>query len=122
MLHRPSCTADPADAWTARFLGDADLFEGVAAAGVVSLAAGSFPTDLSGPVTVMIRPETVRLAPDPGGSGVVADREYYGHDQLVTVTLPGGSFLRSRLGPGPDLAPGDRVAIAVDEVLVFPRA
>jgi iron(III) transport system ATP-binding protein len=111
----------PADAWTARFLGDADLFEGSASGGLVTVGAGTFPTRLDGAVTVMIRPETVRLAPDPAGTGLVQDREYYGHDQLVTVVLPGGSQLRSRIGPAPDLAPGDRVAIAVDEVLIFPR-
>ncbi len=110
----------PADPWTARFLGDADLFEGRADAGVVSIGAGSFPTDLSGPVVVMIRPEAVRLAVDTAGPGVVTDREYFGHDQLVTVGLPDGSSLRSRLGPGPDLEPGDSVAIAIDEVLTFP--
>jgi iron(III) transport system ATP-binding protein len=112
----------PADAWTARFLGDADLFEGVAAAGRVTVGAGTFATGLDGPVTVMIRPETVGLAADPGGLGLVKDREYYGHDQLVTVVLPDGSQLRSRIGPVPDLVPGDRVALTVDEVLVFRRA
>ncbi len=111
----------PADAWTARFLGDADLFEGVAAAGRVTVGAGTFTTGLDGPVTVMIRPETVGLAADPAGVGLVKDREYYGHDQLVTVVLPDGSQLRSRIGPVPDLVPGDRVALAVDEVLIFPR-
>jgi iron(III) transport system ATP-binding protein len=111
----------PADAWTARFLGDADLFEGNASGGLVTVGAGTFPTGLDGAVTVMIRPETVRLAPDPAGAGLVQDREYYGHDQLVTVVLPDGSRLRSRIGPVPDLVPGDRVALAVDEVLIFPR-
>ncbi len=111
----------PADAWTARFLGDADLFLGHAAGGVVPIAAGTFPTDLVGDVTVMIRPEAVGLSADPSGAGVVDSREYYGHDQLVTVTLPDGSRLRSRLGPVPDLAPGDRVAITIHEALTFAR-
>jgi len=111
----------PADAWTARFLGDADLFPGRAADGVVPIGAGTFPTELEGEVVVMIRPEAVRLSPDPHGIGVVDSREYYGHDQLVTVALADGSRLRSRLGPSPDLDPGDRVAVAVDEVLTFSR-
>ncbi|CAN5452839.1 ABC transporter ATP-binding protein [soil metagenome] len=110
----------PADAWTARFLGDADLFAGRAAEGMVSIGAGTFPTDLTGAVVVMIRPETVRLAHDPDGPAVVKHREYFGHDQLVTVSLPDGSSLRSRLGPGPDLEPGNPVAVAIDEVLTFP--
>ncbi len=111
----------PADAWTARFLGAADLFPGRAADGVVSIGAGTFLTELEGDVVVMIRPEAVRLSPDPHGAGVVDGREYYGHDQLVTVALADGSRLRSRLGPGPDLDPGDRVAVAVDEALTFSR-
>jgi iron(III) transport system ATP-binding protein len=108
----------PVDPWVAAFLGDADFLPGFGANGTVSTALGRFPTDLDGDLTVMIRPESVILDQDPQGSGVVLDREYFGHDQLVTVAI-GDLVVRSRRGPWPVLDPGDRVTTRVDEVAVF---
>jgi iron(III) transport system ATP-binding protein len=53
----------PADPWIAGFLGDADFLVGHAAGGRVDTAVGAFPTSLSGPVALMIRPESVTLVP-----------------------------------------------------------
>ena len=110
----------PADDWVAEFLGDADFVEGVASRGAVATPVGVFPTDLEGPVRVMIRPEAVSLHPDDSGNAVVRDRQYFGHDQLVTVDLVNGPTLRARLGPSPYLQPGDPVSVAVTEVCAFP--
>jgi iron(III) transport system ATP-binding protein len=110
----------PQDAWIAGFLGDADFIDGHAAGGRVDTPFGIFATSLSGPVKVMIRPENVELVPDPDGDGVVADREYFGHDQLVSVALSGGARLRARLGPEPDLAPGQRVWVKVADAVTYP--
>lgn len=111
---------NPADAWVAELLGDADFVDGVASRGTVSTPVGSFPTRLEGPVRVMIRPEAVSLRPDAAGNAVVRDRQYFGHDQLVTVDLANGTTLRARLGPSPYLQPGDVVSVAVSEVSTFP--
>ena len=111
---------NPADAWVAEFLGDADFVDGVASRGTVSTPVGSFPTRLEGPVRVMIRPEAVSLRPDAAGNAVVRDRQSFGHDQLVTVGLANGTTLRARLGPSPDLQPGDVVSGAVSEVATVP--
>ena len=104
----------------AGFLGDADFLAGYAGSGVVETPVGSFPTDLSGPVTVMVRPESIQVYPDPDGDLWVTDREFFGHDQLVTLALPGGGSIRARLGPRPALDPEDRVAVKVEEAIAFP--
>jgi iron(III) transport system ATP-binding protein len=109
----------PADTWVADFLGDADFLPGNAAGGTVTTAAGSFASPHTGQVTVMIRPEAVIVRPRPEGQGVVTRREFFGHDQLVTVGLPDGSVLRARLGPTPYLEPGDHVEVTVTEATTF---
>ncbi|MDH4118032.1 MAG: ABC transporter ATP-binding protein [Acidimicrobiia bacterium] len=110
----------PADPWTAAFIGDADFLDGHASGGQVATAVGVFPTDLTGRVSVMIRPEAVRIDPDPAGAARVLDREYYGHDQLVTVALENGSIVRSRMGPWPVLDVATPVTISIGETSIFP--
>ena len=110
----------PSDQWVASFLGDADFMLGEARDGEVATAAGVFPTDLVGQVRVMIRPEDVSLQPDDAGRAIVRRREFFGHDQLVTVTLEDGTPLRARLGPTPYLETGDTVDIDVHQILAFP--
>lgn len=111
----------PSDCWVARFLGEAEFVRGSAGGGIVETALGSFTEDrgLSGPVEVMIRPEAVEIV-DGGSGAVVVDREFYGHDQLVTLQLGGGRRLLSRIGPSPALDPGDEVGIRIREVVAFP--
>ncbi len=112
----------PVDCWVARFLGEGELVPGRAAGATVDTVLGSFklaePAD--GKVEVLIRPEAVRLLPDEHGLTRVVDREFYGHDQLVTLELPDGRRLLSRTPAGPVFSPGDRVRIEVDEVMAFP--
>ena len=110
----------PIDPWVGSFLGDADFLPGEAVSGTVSTPVGSFSTPHSGRVTVMIRPEAVTLRPSRDGASIVRHREFFGHDQLVTVTLPDGSPLRARLGPLPLLDPGEPVDITVTEAATFP--
>lgn len=113
---------DPIDEWVAGFLGDADFFGGYAESGRVTTPVGVFPTALHGSVRVMIRPESVILSPNESGSAVVRQRQFFGHDQLVTVTLREGHQIRARLGPTPYLEPGDPVSVAVERVTTFPAA
>lgn len=110
----------PVDDWVAGFLGEADFMEGDARQGTVATPVGVFPTELVGRVRVMIRPEAVSLTPDRDGGAVVRERQFFGHDQLVTVRLPDGTPLRARLGPTPNLDPGEPVSVAVKEALTFP--
>lgn len=112
----------PTDCWVARFLGEAEFVPGTAMNGRVDTPLGSFAdtTRASGGVEVMIRPEAVRLTPDDGGSALVVDREFYGHDQLVTLHLDQGHRLLARVGPEPIFNPGDHVTFEVTDVVVFP--
>ncbi len=110
----------PATPWVAGFLGDADFLDGIAADGLATTPLGRFATDLDGPVRVMIRPESVRLTPDPHETAVVTDREYFGHDQIVTVRISDGTSIRARLGPRPVIDPGASVAVRVTEAICYP--
>lgn len=110
----------PSDPWVAGFLGDADFVPATARHGQVETAIGTFATEHDGQVLVMFRPERVLVTPQADGEAVVASREYFGHDQLVTIVLADGSRIRSRLGPGPDLRPGERVAVKIEEATTFP--
>ena len=112
----------PADSWVGSFLGDADFLNGRAEGGRVATPAGTFDSRHQGDVTVMIRPEAVTLHPAEDGTAVVRRREFFGHDQLVTVGLADGSTLRARLGPSPLFQLGDRVEISVHEAATFPRS
>lgn len=109
----------PADAWVAAFLGDADFVPGHATGGRVDTPFGSFATVHDGKVVVMVRPEDITVIPDEDGDSVVVDREFFGHDQLITVCLPGGTQLRSRTDPSTLVSPTDRVWVKVGSVRTF---
>ncbi|MEE9298359.1 MAG: ABC transporter ATP-binding protein [Acidimicrobiia bacterium] len=113
----------PTDCWVARFLGEAEFIGGTASRGRVETPLGTFAdsSNASGKVEVMIRPEAVRLTREDGGPALVVDREFYGHDQLVTLHLDGGHRLLARTGPEPIFNPGDHARYEVTEVVVFPE-
>jgi iron(III) transport system ATP-binding protein len=123
--------ARPVDPFVAAFVGDADVLAGTFDGDVLTTALGDLvpapgprPGPVSpGPVSVVLRPEQVRVWLDGAGSGTVRRVEYFGLDQLVEVDLRRGERVRSRLGSTRVLVPGDRVSLAVaGEVLTFPAA
>ena len=91
---------NPATSWVAEFLGDADFFDAHAKGGRITTPFGTFPTTRSGKVKVMVRPESVTVFPHAQGAAVVVYREFFGHDQLLSVKLPGKDH-----PPRPLLAP-----------------
>jgi iron(III) transport system ATP-binding protein len=111
---------DPVDPWVGSFVGDANLIPGRAAGGRVETILGTFPAAIDGAVMVMVRPESVRVLANGSGVGTVTSREFFGHDQLVTVTLDDGTRIRSRLGPEARFVNGDRVSLSADRVTCFP--
>jgi iron(III) transport system ATP-binding protein len=88
----------------------------------VKTELGTFPAagTADGPVEVVIRPEWITPTPAIDGEGIVIDREYYGHDQMLLVELPDGQRVQARIGPRPVLELGDRVDLAFDDAMVFP--
>ncbi len=111
----------------AAFVGDAQFIPGEGLGRRVACDLGELPAHggATGPVEVMLRPESLRLALDPDGeetNATVLTREFYGHDQLMRVRLDTGRILRARLGTYGGIRPGDRVLVTVrGAVLTFPR-
>ncbi len=112
----------PATRFVAEFVGEADVLPGTRAGRyLVDTPIGRLPTDRAlraGRVTVVVRPESLELRRAEDGTGVVTALSYFGHDQLVTVEVADGYHLRSRRGPGLDLARGDRVRLDVNGPVV----
>lgn len=123
----------PATRWVAGFLGAAEVLEGTAAAGHVDTELGRVRCDdavADGPVEIVIRPEALRLAaveaatppPSTAVSGEVLERSFFGHDQLVTVGLPSGRRIRSRVDGLVHWRRGDTAHVWVEgSVHVLPR-
>jgi iron(III) transport system ATP-binding protein len=140
----------PADADIARFIGDANLLEGVLEADTVDTILGRLPVEPtclaspgSGPahgrVTVLVRPEQVELRPGeanggPGASagapghlaGRVVAYGYHGHDAVIHVRPEhetGAPVIVVRTVGGSQLPPGAPVTLqARGPVLAWPDA
>jgi iron(III) transport system ATP-binding protein len=115
VYHRP-VTRD-----VAAFVGQANFLPGYARGATVECPLGTIDVvnRTSGPVLVMIRPEGLHLAVRSSGRGIILRREFFGHDQLVTLQLD-GRLLRARLGPYPHVEPGQPVDVsAVGPVMVY---
>jgi iron(III) transport system ATP-binding protein len=113
---------EPATRFVAEFVGEADVLPGRRAGRyLVDTPIGRLPTSRpldSDVVSVMVRPESLRLRASASGSGVVSAISYFGHDQLVWVDLPDGQQLRARRGPRLDIERGERVELQVDGPVV----
>jgi iron(III) transport system ATP-binding protein len=113
----------PASRWVAEFLGEADVLPGTITDGWVECELARVPAEpglATGAAEVLVRPEAIALSYGPAGGGrtqlegVVVEREFFGHDQLVHVELPSGRRLRSRSLSYPVWHPGDRVRVQLD--------
>ena len=114
----------PSNAEVATFLGDANLVRGEVAGGRVTTEFGTASvgsTTAAGPAMVLVRAEDLDLVEE--GDAHVVGSEYFGHDQVVTVTLPSGTTLRARLHARRRLDPGALVTVRLvaDELVAFPR-
>jgi iron(III) transport system ATP-binding protein len=121
----------PVDADLARFVGEANLIDGVAGGGLIDtpfgkLAAGGEPA--AGPVTVLVRPEQVEVrsgADGPGEPGRVLATDFHGHDAVIKV-IPGTRDVPSpviaRILGGQAPEPGSAVTLTVrGPVTAWPR-
>jgi putative spermidine/putrescine transport system ATP-binding protein len=88
--------AEPATAFVAEFVGVMNRIPGqlegadqVSVLGVVVPVHGSTAAGLSGDVDVLVRPETLHIAAQEGGNGIVIDRTFLGSVTRVSVRLSG---------------------------------
>jgi iron(III) transport system ATP-binding protein len=113
--------AAPVSPWVAKFLGDAVLFDGTVSGGSVSTVLGSVPTVLPDGVDarVMIRPEWITPTTAGNGTGLVIDREFYGHDQRVEIELVDGEIIEALVPTRHAVHVGDRVNIELADSIVY---
>ena len=109
----------PASRWMAEFIGDIEVLPGEARDGRAECELGSFPAEIahSGPVDVLVRPESLAVGlhgPSSAAGAEVVSRRFFGHDQLVELRLPSGRIVRSRRLGFPPWHPGDRVQVWID--------
>jgi putative spermidine/putrescine transport system ATP-binding protein len=88
--------AEPATAFVAEFVGTMNRIPGrlqgqsqVSALGAVVPTHGDLAAELSEDVDVLVRPEGLHLAVQPGGNGIVTDRTFLGSVTRVSVRLSG---------------------------------
>jgi iron(III) transport system ATP-binding protein len=111
--------SNPANRWIAEFLGDADVLESEARNGVAETPVGSFKTDLTGKVSVIVRPENIQISLGETSNAVVIGSEFFGHDQLVTVALNQGTSVRARIGPRPIYRSGQACRVRATDARIF---
>ncbi|WP_066912653.1 ABC transporter ATP-binding protein [Millisia brevis] len=110
--------SEPVDVWTGRFLGDANILDGVSDGTVADTPLGPLRHQAvaPGPVTVLVRPEQLRL--DPGAAagipGTVRSTHYVGHGGIVALDLGRSVTALARITATPMPLPGSRIAVAVD--------
>jgi iron(III) transport system ATP-binding protein len=116
----------PVSKQVATFVGDAQFVDGLASGRRVQTELGNLPltSAAAGAVSVMIRPEQIRLVPprlhEPANA-IVEDRLFFGHDQLLRVRLETGGTIHVRLGAYGGIRAGHIVHVAVrGAVTAFP--
>jgi iron(III) transport system ATP-binding protein len=126
----------PADPELARFVGEANLVDGVLGADSVETILGPLPVHTGsraslnpGPVTVLVRPEQIDIAPKNGSlglTGTIVAYGYHGHDAVVHVEpeqQPGSPAIVVRTLGGCELPAGSPVTLhARGPVLAWQRA
>ncbi len=119
LYHQPTNHA------VAEFIGDANFLPGVASGYQADSELGTvhlqYPAQ--GDVEILIRPENVAVVPGPPDSVArVAETLFFGHDQLVTLRLPSGRTLNTRVGPMYNFASGQPVQVEVKGlVMAYPH-
>ena len=114
-----------AHAFVAEFVGLTNRMAGTAGGGSVELAGRSVPllagSADSGPVTALVRPESVQLSVDPTSPARVLAVSFLGSVCRVQVELANGELIAAQLAPGDvaALEPGTHVAVRVMPSPVF---
>ncbi len=117
---------NPATRTVAEFIGDANFLPGVGHGETIECELGILATrkQIHGQVDILLRPENIELlAAQPGlPAARVRHSLFFGHDQLITVQLPTGTYLTARLGPSDAYVPDLPLRVAVrSPVIAYPR-
>ena len=111
----------PADRFVASFIGESSFVEATAGGGVLTLSTGEVlgRGEGTGPVTVALRPESLRLLPaGQGPRATVEGATYLGTDSTVRVRLADGTPVTLRLPASEPLpSPGTDVALGLPALL-----
>jgi putative spermidine/putrescine transport system ATP-binding protein len=116
----------PATPNVAAFVGLSSMVPGRAAGSTVSVWGVALPTqsDAEGDVTVFLRPENVRFAPEgaPGIAAVVQESTFLGSIRRSLVRTDDGTLVRVQHGAGERVEYGDevRLVLAPEPVAVRP--
>jgi iron(III) transport system ATP-binding protein len=117
----------PVDRWTAEFVGAGNFVPGTIDGEVVETRLGRFAAQAANSngfaqaksgVDALIRPEQVRLRPDPEGTAVVVSREFRGHDVFYRVRLEDGTMLVSQRPSTEHVPLGASVSLEADPARV----
>jgi len=114
---------EPVNRFVAEFIGAANIIEGEARSGIITLPGGTLQLAdrlVDGSVVAMIRPETFAVAAPDGASlcGQVEQINFVGNRQRVTVT---GAASRTLSIDAPNtvrLAVGERIGLSTDPKMV----
>jgi len=94
---------NPASRSVAEFIGEANFLPGIGKGDTIECELGVLAArkQIRGPVDILLRPENIELVGAQPGlpAARVKHSLFFGHDQLITVQLPTGTFLSARVGP-----------------------
>ncbi len=111
--------AEPADLWTGKFLGEANVFASASDGTMATTPLGrvAHAPVPAGAVDVLIRPEQLRI--DAAGEARASVRaiRFFGHDALIELALDTGGQVLVRIGEGPVPHAGERVGVRVSGVV-----
>jgi thiamine transport system ATP-binding protein len=117
----------PASAFVAGFIGLNNLVEGQGVPGAIETPIGRFPNlqGITGPVTLLIRPESASLSPVGSCAleGIVIQRSFRGRTYRLTVEVKGMRLAFEMPSTEPVPAEGQAVKICLDgeaALQVFP--
>ena len=113
----------PATRDLALFLGEVNWMQGEAQGDLARTPLGmiELSAPAMGPVELGLRPENMDVTADPDGVAIVADVQFFGHDQLIALRVGDGPLWYARTWPRGDLQPGERARVDLQGVaFAFP--